>query len=148
MWTRSNEIERMLGAMDHLRSRMNRVFTDVDSGYADDFGFRSVSSTPKTNLYDDGDKLQLIAELPGLKKDDISVQIQGNYLQLSGSRKSQVPEGYKAHRIERAETTFTRSFTLPSDIDIERVEAELKDGILTLVLPKAEEAKPKQIVIS
>jgi len=90
----------------------------------------------------------LIAEVPGLSKEDLSIRIQGNYLELSGTRKSDSPEGYKTHRAERPAATFTRSFTLPAEIDTDRIEAVLTDGILNLVMPKAEAAKPKQITIS
>ncbi|WP_136806772.1 Hsp20/alpha crystallin family protein [Desulfosediminicola flagellatus] len=148
MWTRTNDIDRMFSAMDLLNSRMNRLFTEYDRSAGRDFRLRANNDTPKTNLYDLGDKLQLIAELPGVAKADLNVRIQGNYLELSGSRKSEVPEGYKAHRVERGSITFTRSFTLPTDVDSERVEAVLRDGVLTMNLPKIEAAKPKQITIS
>lgn len=148
MWTRDSDIDRMFGAMNLLHSRMNRLFTDYDRSYGADAGWRVFEGTPKTNMYDLGDKLQIVAELPGIAKKDLNVRIQGNYLELSGSRKSDTPEGYKAHRVERESTTFTRSFTLPADVDSERVEAVLKDGVLTMNLPKVEAAKPKQISIS
>jgi len=147
MWTRVNDIDRMFGAMDLLRSRMNRMFTDYGRSYGEDYGWRVADATPRTNLYDNGDHFEIWAEVPGLPKDDLSIKIQGNYLELSGTRKSDAPEGYKAHRVERSNATFTRSFTLPSDVDVEKVEAALRDGILTLTLPKAEAAKPKQIDI-
>ena len=148
MWTRMSDYDRMFSAMDVLRSRLNSVFTDYDRGYGDDYGWRVVDGSPRTNLYDNGDNFQLIAEVPGLSKEDLDVKIQGNYLELSGSKKSDTPEGYRAHRVERQEGSFTRSFTLPADIDVERIEAVLNNGMLTLVLPKAEAAKPKQITIS
>jgi HSP20 family protein len=138
----------MFSAMDLLNSRMNRLFTEYDRSTGSNFRLRANNETPRTNLHDLGDKLQLIAEVPGVAKEDLNVRIQGNYLELSGSRKSEVPEGYKAHRVERGGFTFTRSFTLPTDIDAERVEAVLKDGLLTMNLPKIEAAKPKQITIS
>lgn len=147
MWTRGNDIDRMFGAMDLLRSRMNRLFTDFDRSYGEDRGWHVVNGQPRTNLYDGGDHLLIVAEVPGLAKDDLTIRIQGNYLELSGTRKSDAPEGYKAHRIERGTATFTRSFTLPADVDANGAEAMLKDGILTLKLHKAEAAKPKQISI-
>ncbi len=148
MWTRASDIDRMFGAMNLLHSRMNRLFTDYDRLYGRETGWRVVDGLPKTNMYDLGDKLQIIAELPGIAKENLTVRIQGNYLELSGSRKSDAPQGYKPHRIERGFAGFTRSFTLPADINSEHVEAVLKDGVLTLNLPKVEAAKPKQITIS
>lgn len=146
MWTRLNDIDRMFGAMDLLRSRMNRMFTDYDTSYGD-YGWRIIDTHPRTNMYDNGDHFEIRAEVPGLAKDDLGIKIQGNYLEISGTRKSDAPEGYNAHRVERKAATFTRSFTLPADVDVEKVEAGLKNGILTLTMPKAEAAKPKQIEI-
>ena len=147
MWTGFNDIDRMLNAMDLLRSRMNRMYSEHGSPYGEATGWRLVGGYPRTNLYDNGDSFQMIAEVPGLTKDDLEVKIQGNYLELSGTRRADVPEGYKAHRVERDASTFTRSFTLPADVDSEKIEAVLKEGLLTLVLPKAEAAKPKQVCI-
>lgn len=145
MWTRANDFDRMFGAMDLLRGRMNRLFNDFDRSYGD-FTLE-VQGGPKTNLYDTGDKLRVLAIVPGISKEELSIRIQGNYLELSGNRKVETPEGYKAHRMERATTSFTRSFTLPVEVDAERAEATLKDGILILELPKAEAARPRQISI-
>jgi len=148
MWTRVNDIDRMFDAMDLFRSRLNRMFTDYGGSYGDDFGWRLVDGSPRTNLYDNGDKLQVIAEVPGMTKEDLNIKIQGNYLEISGTRNPDAPKGYKAHRVERNMSSFTRSFTLPSDVDANKIEAVLNNGLLTLVLPKVEAAKPKQISIS
>lgn len=147
MWTRVNDIDRMFGAMDLLRSRMNRLFTDYDRSYGGEYGWNAADGTPRTNFYDNGDCFEIKAEVPGMAKDDINIKMQGNYLELSGTRKSDAPEGYKAHRVERVTPSFTRSFTLPSDVNVEKVEASLNDGILSLTLPKAEAAKAKQVSI-
>jgi HSP20 family protein len=148
MWTRGDDIDRMFDAMDLFRSRLNRMFTDYDGSYGDDYGWRLINGSPRTNLYDSGDTFQVIAEVPGLSKDDLNIRIQGNYLELSGTRQSDAPKGYKAHRVERETTSFTRSFTLPADVNVDKIEAVLQDGLITLVLPKAETAKPKLISIS
>jgi HSP20 family protein len=124
------------------------MFTDFDKSYGQDLGWRVASDSPRTNLYDNGDTFQVIAEVSGLSKEDLNIRIQGNYLEMSGTRKNDAPEGYKVHRIERNAASFTRSFTLPSDVAADKIEAVLKDGLLTLVLPKAEVAQPKQISIS
>ena len=83
----------------------------------------------------------------GMSREDLQIKIQGNYLELSGNRQAGAPEGYKAHRVERLNSSFTKSFTLSADVDVDKVVAELGDGILTLTLPKLEAAKPKQIEI-
>ncbi len=143
MWTRV--INRGPGDMDLFRSQLNRLFSDFDDSYA---GFGQSGATfPYTNMYDDGEKLTLLAEVPGMSRDELQVKIQGNYLELSGGRETKVPEGYKAHRVERRGSSFTRSFTLTTDVVMDRIEAELDDGILTLTMPKAAAAKAKQIEI-
>jgi len=148
MLTRWRDIDRMFGTMGLLQNGFDRMFTDP--GWTrrylvgPEFGADTV---PRTNLYDTGEGFEVRAEVPGFAKDDLNVKIQGNYLEISGTRKPDAPEGYSVHRTERGTATFTRSFTLPADVDSGKVKASLKDGILTLVLPKAEAAKPRQIDI-
>ena len=103
---------------------------------------------PRTNLYDTGEQLEIRAEVPGLDKNRLTVNIQGNYLEISGSRDSDVPEGYKIQNAERESVSFSRSMTLPVDVDTAKASAVIKDGILYLKLPKAEAVKPKRITIA
>lgn len=147
MWTRVNNIDRLFGAMDLLHSRMNRLFGEYDESYSADYGLGFVDGGPRTNLYDAGEHLEIRAAVPGMSKDEINIKIQGNYLELSGTRTPEIPDGYKTHRVERKTSSFTRSFTLPVDIDVEKAAASLNDGILVMTLPKAETAKPKQVAI-
>lgn len=147
MITRWNDIHQMLGAMDLFRNRMNSVFNDFDRSYGTGQGWMSADTYPRTNLSDTGDNLEIQAELPGVIKEDLQVKIQGNYLQISGSRKSDAPDGFSIHRTERTTGSFSRSFTLPYEVDASKVEATLKDGLLKMTLPKSEAAKPRQINI-
>ncbi|MCK5340846.1 MAG: Hsp20/alpha crystallin family protein [Desulfobulbaceae bacterium] len=147
MLTRWSDRDRMFGTTDLLRSRLNRLFTDFDRSCGYGPGWKTAESMPKTNLYDNGDTFEIRAEVPGMAKEDIHVKIQGNSLEISGTRKSDAPEGYSAQRKERDALTFSRSFTLSSEVDAEKVEASLENGILVLTLPKSEAAKPKQITI-
>ncbi|HCY87614.1 MAG TPA: heat-shock protein Hsp20, partial [Desulfobacteraceae bacterium] len=82
------------------------------------------------------------------EKDDLNVKIQGNYLEITGTRASDAPDGYKLHKAERGTGNFSRSLTLPADVDSTKAEATLKDGILYLTLPKSEAAKSKKITVS
>ena len=150
MWTTGSDLDRVFGSMDLLRSRMNRLLSDFDRSYGRQTGWDIIDALPLTNLYDAGDRLEVKAEVPGMAKEDINIKVQGNYLEISGTRRSDTPEGYKPHREERdTEASFTRSFTLPSEeINSEKVGASLKNGILTITLPKTEAAKPKQVTIS
>lgn len=148
MFTRMSDIDRMFGAMDLLRNKIDRIFGDVDRAYLYGPAFALKSNSPRTNLLENGDAFEIQAEVPGISKDDLNIKIQGNYLEISGRRNVNSPEGYKVHRSERNTSTFSRSFTLPDDVDAEKAEAALKDGILYLTLPKSETAKPKQITIN
>ncbi len=147
MFTRMSDIDRMFGAMNLLRGKMDRIFGDFDRTFIDRAGLEFRSGSPRTSLYEDGDNFEIRAEVPGVDKKDLTVNIQGNYLEISGSRTVDVPEGYKVHRAERGSTTFSRSFTLPAEVDADKASASLKNGMLYLILPKSETAKPKQITI-
>jgi len=104
---------------------------------------------PPVDIYENGDSLVLKAELPGLEPKDVEIRVEDNTLYLKGERKfeKEVKE-QNYHRVERSYGTFTRSFSLPNSIDSDKVQAEYKDGILTLTMPKREEAKPKTIKIN
>ncbi len=147
MFTRMSEIDKMFGAMDLLRTKMDQIFNDYDRPWAAGPAFAPASNSPRTNLFEKGDTFEVQAEVPGISKEDLNIKIQGNYLEISGKRTVKPPENYKVHRNERAASTFSRSFTLPEEVDADKVEAQLKDGILYLTLPKSETAKPRQITI-
>ncbi len=104
---------------------------------------------PPVDIYENGDSLVLKAELPGVNPDDVEIRVEDNTLYLKGNRKfeNEVKE-QNYHRVERSYGTFTRTFALPNSIDADKVGASYKDGILTLTMPKKEEAKPKTIKIS
>ena len=147
MFTHLNDIRQLLGTMDLYRNHMNALFGNGNSTSATGYGWPGTETYPRTNLNDTGDTLEIFAEVPGVSKEDLQVKIQGNYLQISGTRTTGAPEGFKTHRNERSSGTFSRSFTLPYDVEASKVEATLKEGMLKLVLPKAETAKPRQITI-
>lgn len=148
MWTRMNELERMLNSMDIFRTRMGSAFQEFDRLARPVQAWSTTDNYPRTNLNDSGDNLEITVEVPGVNKDDIQIKVQGNYLELSGTQKRDVPEGYKVHRTERKAASFSRSFTLPYEVEADKVTASMRDGILTMTLPKAEAAKPKQIAIN
>lgn len=104
--------------------------------------------TPALDVYQNNDNVVAMIELPGMKKEDIEISLHDGMLTISGERKTETQEGDKAERSERYIGKFRRSITLPTRIDANKVSASYKDGILTVTLPKAEEAKPKQIQVS
>ena len=103
---------------------------------------------PPVDIYETEDAIVLKAELPGIDPKDVEVRVEDNTLYLKGERKyeKEVNE-QNYHRIERSYGSFARSFSLPNSISAEKVKAEYKDGLLTLTMPKREEAKPKTIKI-
>jgi HSP20 family protein len=103
---------------------------------------------PALDIYQDNDNVVAIIELPGMRKEDIEISLQDGMLTISGERKSESSTGHKAERTERFTGKFRRSVTLPTQVDANKVNASYKDGILTVTLPKAEEAKPKQIKVN
>jgi HSP20 family protein len=104
--------------------------------------------SPALDLYESGDHFVAIVELPGMRKEDIDISLHDGALTISGERKGGSTNGEKAQRTERYVGTFRRSIALPTHVDAGKVSATYQDGILKVTLPKAEEAKPKQIQVS
>lgn len=146
MFMRINDLDRLFGTMSLLQKKLDNLNSDYGQSYG--YKWEVEGNSPRTNLYKNVDNFEIYAEVPGIGKDDLNIKIQGNYLEITGTRNSDAPEGYKTHKIERGIGAFSRSFTLPADVDSSKVEATLKDGILYLTLPKSEAAKPKKITVS
>ncbi len=102
---------------------------------------------PPVNLAEDKNNYFVRAELPGLEANELDIQVSANNLAISGERKIAAEEGARYHRREREAGTFSRMIGLPGDVDTDKVDAKLENGILTVVIPKAEAAKPKQISV-
>ncbi len=105
--------------------------------------------TPSVDIYEDENSFLIKVDLPEINKEDVKVNLDNNVLSISGERRLENEdrrEGY--HRVERVYGQFYRSFTLPSNVNIESINAAFKDGVLRLRLPKKEEAKPKQIEVT
>lgn len=103
---------------------------------------------PPVNVFRKGDDFAIVAELPGVKKSDLEVQVKGRTVRLSGSKSVTYPEKVAVHRRERLEGRFDRALTLPIEVDADRVQAEYRDGILALLLPRAARDMPKTITVS
>lgn len=130
--------------LSKLRAEMDRLFADVMEGTP----FTASSGVyPALNVTEDADKLYVQAELPGIKPDDIDISVEGNTLTLRGERKPDSTANVSYHRRERKAGSFHKALTLPYEINHDGVLAECKDGVLKLILPKAEHAKPKKITV-
>ena len=129
-----------------LQERMNRLFGELARGTTDDSSLGSWA--PLVDIYEKEDSLVIKAELPGIKEKDIDIHVENGVLTLKGERKRETEvndENY--HRSERYYGTFTRTFALPTTVDIPKIRAGYRDGILEVIMPKAETAKPKRIEI-
>ena len=131
-----------------IQDRMNKLFEQTLSRSRAEEGIAPSTWTPAVDIYETPEAIVLQADLPGLRREDIDIQIQDDTLTLRGERrfaKDVHEENYL--RIERAYGAFHRSFTLPATIQQEKIRAVFRDGILELTLPKAEEAKPRRIEV-
>ncbi len=133
-----------------MRQRMNRMIEEAFGPLALP-GDESVSLagwTPSCDIFETDNDIVVKAELPGVKKEDVKVSVDRNLLEVTGERKfSEETKRENYHRIESSYGQFSRSFTLPTAVDANKINAEFKDGILRVTLPKREDAKPKQIEV-
>jgi HSP20 family protein len=103
---------------------------------------------PPLNVFRRGDDVVIIAEVPGIKKSDLELQVKGNTIRIAGAKAVNYAEGASVHRRERLAGRFDRAVTLPIEVDPDEVRAECHDGILALFLPRAERDKPKTITVA
>lgn len=144
-WPSRPAFENPFNDFDQVRREMLRL---LDSVAGDTQGEAGAGVFPPINVSQDQDNYFLRAELPGIRADELSISALKNRLTISGKREIPGEQGRVSyHRKERAEGAFNRTLALPTEIDSTRVEARYADGILSLTLPKAEEAKPRQITI-
>ncbi len=132
-----------------LRREMTRLFDDFcgQAGVFDPFGLSDRGAFPSLNVWEEDDKLVVEAEVPGLKMDDLEILVSGNELTVRGQREAADQEGVCYHRRERGVGAFSRAVRLPVDIEAGKVEAQLSNGVLTIVLPKAEAARPRKVEV-
>ena len=133
-----------------FQEEMNRMFNEFSrSGNGEEAGWGFQTWTPPVDIYETDDALVLTAEMPGISKDEVGIEIHENTLTLKGQRPHEAEvHDDRYHRRERAYGAFQRSFVLPTTVDHEKVQATYRDGILELRLPKLESAKPKRIAIA
>jgi len=131
-----------------IQDRMNRLFEQTLTRSQAEEGITASTWSPAVDIYETPETIIMKADLPGLSREDIEIQIRDNTLTLRGERrfaKDVQQENYL--RIERAYGAFQRNFTLPATVQQDKIRAVFRDGVLELTLPKAEEAKPKKIAI-
>ncbi len=131
-----------------LREKMNRLFEDAVISRGEDKDMISSTWTPTVDIYENENSLVLTAEVPGVDENNIEIKIEDNTLTLKGERnfeKETSEENY--HRIERSYGSFYRSFSIPRNIDQEKIKAEHDNGVLRITMPKKHELKPKTVKV-
>lgn len=150
MLSRLSDFDRTFDVLDELRRQMDRVWSDYDGSWGVVPAAQQALSQgtwPRFNVFDAGANLVVTADVPGMTEKDLELSLEDGVLSIKGERKVVAPEGYAAHRRERAAAKFTRSVALPLKVDPEKTTAVVKDGVLTVTLAKAPEARPRQIAI-
>lgn len=132
-----------------IQEEMNRMFDNF-------FGMprkveksdRELYWTPRVNVEETDEQFEVTAELPGLNKGDVKIEVKDHVLTFTGEKKTEnEKKDRNVHLYERAYGKFCRTFTLPDNVDVDNIAAEFKDGILRIDMPKTEEAKPRQIEV-
>jgi HSP20 family protein len=135
----------------NFEERMRRFFGEaVDPfGNMGEENWSVATWSPACDIYETANEIVVKTELPEVKKEDVQVSVDNNVITIRGERKfSEETKRENYHRLERSYGEFTRSFTLPNFIDTGKINAEFKDGILRVTLPKREEVKPKQVEVN
>lgn len=135
--------------LEQIQHEVNRLFnTSLSRWLDDDRGLMESAWNPATEMRESKDSIVVIVDVPGVAREDIDVSVHGDQLTVKGEKKQEKEEKEKGYvRSERFYGSFMRSITLPCEVDAARVDASYKDGVLKLMLPKKEEAKPQQIQV-
>jgi HSP20 family protein len=138
-----------MGHLQSFQDEMNRMFNQFFRGSnAEEGSWGHSTWTPPVDIYETDNALVFQAELPGVAKDEVNIEVHNNTLILRGERKHDATvQEDNYHRVERTYGGFQRVFTLPTAVDADKVQASMKDGVLELHLPKHEAAKPKRIAV-
>lgn len=146
-WNPTRELTTFPFESLNMQREINRMFDNFFRGGIQDDGAISFL-TPAVDIAEGDNEYTVRAELPGVSKDDVRITMQDNILTIRGEKKEEKEtKESNYHRTERSYGSFQRSFTLPTHVKSDKIEASHKDGVLTITLPKAEEAKPKQIEV-
>ena len=141
----SSDLRSPFDELERMRRELDKLSGDFTGSV---FRLPSAGVFPLVNVTEDPDNYYVRAELPGVKTDELDISVTGETLTLSGERKlPEESEKASYHRREREAGSFSRVVSLPARLDVDKVKALAEDGVLTVVLPKAESAKPRQITV-
>jgi HSP20 family protein len=134
--------------LEDIQTRLNRVFNEAPLRRTDDDGLFFADWAPPVDIQETDKEYLIKAELPEVKKENVKVEMLDGVLTIEGERTQEKEEkGKKFHKVERAYGKFVRQFTLPTEVEAAKVQAEFKDGMLNVHLPKSAAAKPKMIEV-
>ena len=128
--------------LDLLTQQLSRAWEDHER-----YGQSPTGYGQPAQLADNGSELELRVELPGASKENVELSVTGDSVFVRASREVEVPEGYTPHRRERSSYRFEHAWKLPVPVDSQKADAQLRDGVLTVKLPKSPNAQPKQITV-
>jgi HSP20 family protein len=134
--------------LHQLRDEMDRLLTGFFGPAADGFLPAAFRNQPAVNVWERADALMVEMEVPGVKSDQLDISVAGGELSIRIQRPEAAEEGVTYHRRERPVGSLGRVLRLPVEVNADRVEAEIRDGVLTITLPKAENAKPRKINVN
>jgi HSP20 family protein len=141
---------RPLDSMTSLR-RLNSVLDEAFNSWpfqSNENGALTSSWLPACDVFEDKDAVKIVAEVPGVRPEDVKISLENNILTVRGEKKQQAEEtSERVHRYERTYGTFERAFSLPTSVDPDRIAATYANGILTVSIPKAERARPREIPV-
>jgi HSP20 family protein len=145
-WDPLSEFSSLQERFNQLLGQPGGLFRNLGTSMDQPLAFGNFA--PPVDIYEDDHQVTIQAELPGVEEKDLNITVENNVLTITGERKLENEENKENfHRIERSYGRFTRSFTLPSTLDTENINAEFNNGVLKIVLNKSEAAKPKQIKV-
>jgi HSP20 family protein len=137
----------MYHPLDALFDLQRALESRLDSNWLRS-GTAGIGAFPPINVFQQGDNLVAVLEVPGVDKNDLEIQAKDNAIRISGKKTIAYPEGVSLHRRERLTGSFDRTLTVPMQIDAEGIKAEYRDGVLALFIPRAESDKPRTIRIT
>lgn len=146
-WTPARDLPALPSEVMGIQREINRMFDSFFRGPEDD-GLQTTSWNPLVDVTENDHAYLLNVELPGVSRNDVKIIVQDNQLTIRGEKKQEKEsKNSNYHRVERSYGSFQRTFTLPTTVKAEKIEANYNDGVLTITVPKAEEARAKEIEV-
>src|SRR6056297_239594 len=143
---KNNDLLDPMNEFDRLQDEINKLF---DWNYPENRGLFDRSLSPAVDLVENENEIILVCDLPGIKKDDLDLSISRNVITIKGEKKNELKkDGRKTFRNETWSGAFQRTISLPETVDPEKVDASMKEGVLTVKVAKREEVKPRQISVN